>query len=72
MKRTLITVGSVTYAQKARKILLRNGIEAKLTKTDKEMVSRGCAYAVEISAADIYEAIRLLRENSIDFSAKEI
>ena len=72
MKKTLITVGSVTYAQKARKILLRNGIESKLTKTDKEMLSRGCAYAVEINASDTYEAIRLLRENSIDFSAKEI
>lgn len=71
MRKVLITIGSVTLAGKAKKILLRGGIKSKLTKTDAHISAQGCLYALEIDKNSIYDAVRILRENNITATLHE-
>lgn len=65
MRQILITIGSVTLAGKAKKILSRGGIKSKLTKTDAQITDKGCSYALQIDESNTYDAVRILRENNI-------
>ncbi len=53
-----ITVGSITYAQKAKRALVNRGIGARLVKVSSHR--EGCLYGVEIEASRHLEAIALL------------
>lgn len=66
MKGTILTVGSITQAVKARRLLARNGIRAKLVKytTNKS----GCNYAVEINTRALYDAAAILRGADIPYT----
>ncbi len=64
-----ITVSSVTYAMKARKILMRRGIGSELIKETKKLT--GCTAALKINDSDLFESARLLREAGIDYSVLE-
>ncbi len=68
MNKTIITVGSVTYALKLRKLLIRDGIGSKLIKVDNTMTNTGCIHGVEILTIDFYRAVVIMRENGIDYS----
>ncbi len=68
MNTTVLTVGSVTYALKARKLLLRGGIQAKLVKVNGNNIGTGCNHAVEVDAEDFYSAAVILKENRVAFS----
>ena len=65
---TVLTVGSVTYAMKARKLLLRGGIRSKLVKVNGDNMSMGCNHGLEIDKDDFYSAAVILKENRIAFS----
>ena len=67
MNCTIVTVGSVTYALKLQKILLRAGLRSKLVKVG-DGDSRGCTHGLEIDNNDYYSAIRIMRENGIEYS----
>lgn len=71
MRTVLITVGAVTLAGKAKKILSRDGIKSKLTKADVQIADKGCVYALEIDENNTYDAVRILRENNISASVYE-
>ena len=64
----MIAVQTVTYAIKARKLLLRCGIQSKLIKTDSQDSGTGCRHGLEISNKDYFEAVKILGENGITFS----
>ena len=68
LRGTVLIVGSVTYAFKARKLLLRAGIEAKLIKVSSTESGTGCNHAIEISLDDFYSAVAILRENAVEYS----
>ena len=68
MKKIIITVGSVTYAIKLRKLLAREGIEARHLKVDNTDSGAGCSHGVEINEADLYRAVYIMRENRIEYS----
>ena len=68
LNKTVVTVETVTYAMKARKLLLRCGIQSELIKTDSRDSGTGCRHGLEISNKDYFEAIRVLGENGIKFS----
>lgn len=68
MKKITVTVGSVTYAIKLRKLLLREGIASRLVKVDNTEDKTGCSHGVEISGEDFYKAVVIMRENGIDYS----
>ena len=68
MDTSILTVGSVTYAMKARKALLRAGVESSLVKVNvTESGMLGCRHGVEISNSDFYTAVAVLRDCRIDY-----
>ena len=69
MKRILLTVESITYAMKARKLLNSQGISATVIKNDGAK-NEGCRYGVEISSGEMMEAAKIMRENGIKYTVK--
>ena len=68
MNTTIITVGSVTYAIKVRKLLERSGIRAKLIKVESSMSPKGCTYGIKIDSSMFYDTVALLRNQGIEYS----
>ena len=60
-----ITFRSVTYAQRAEKLLNRQGIRVSLMRTPRWMEEQGCGYALKLWSNDIAPVVKLLRENKI-------
>ena len=65
MNNIIISVGSVTYAIKLKKLLAREGIKTTLVK--KETAS-GCTHGVELSEGDFLGAVVIMRENGIAYT----
>lgn len=65
---TTITVDSVTYAIKAKKLLERRGIRCKLIKVNSSAVSNGCNYGISIASSLFYDAVLVLKNNGIVYS----
>lgn len=57
----IIMCRSLTYAQRAVRVLERNGLFAALAKAPQEMTAEGCNYGVKIRIQDIEISKRLLR-----------
>ena len=68
MDNTTITVGSVTYAVKARRLLARGGIKARLIKLSPSESAGGCAHGLVISSARFFDAVVILKENGVPYS----
>lgn len=66
MKTTIITVGSITLAQKARKLLSNGGFKTKLIKLNS--AKSGCEYGVGIMNYLPLDVARILREGNITYS----
>ena len=60
-----ITFRSVTYAQRAEKLLTQRGIRGNLMRTPRWMEEQGCGYALKLWTNQISQAVNLLRENKI-------
>lgn len=69
MNTTTITVGSVTYAIKVKKLLERAGIRSNLIKVDISKSGSGCVYGIKLNSAYFYDAIALLKQTGIEYSA---
>ena len=67
LKSTIVTVGSVTYAIKLRKLLSREGIHSRLIKVERSEGENGCTHGVEISEKDFLDAAYVMRENGISY-----
>ena len=68
MKNVILTLPSVTQALKARRLLTKNGISAKLIKLSS--YNKGCTHAIEIPSGDIMNVAAILRSNEIPYSLK--
>lgn len=68
MKKIIVTVGSITYAIKLRKLLTRVGVDATLVKVDNRNGEIGCVHGVEIPMSDYYTAVVIMRDNNIQYS----
>lgn len=66
--KTTITVGSVTYAIKARKLLQRIGIDSKLVKVDNTKANKGCEYGIEFPSNFLYDVVAELKSHGIAYS----
>ncbi len=66
MEPCILTIGTVTRAIRARKLLSAARIQARLFK-HTGMGQGGCAYALSLSAEDMPAAMRLLQEGGIPF-----
>ena len=69
MKKILLTVESVTYAIKSRKLLNSEGICAYVIKNDGAK-GEGCRYGVEIAYEDMMNAAKIMREHGIKYTVK--
>ena len=68
MNDIIITVGSVTFAIKTRRLLLRHGIQSRLVKTDTRFTENGCTHGVKLNKEDYLSAVVILKENGISHS----
>ena len=60
-----ITFRSVTFAQRAEKLLSQRQIRLNLMRTPRWMEEQGCGYALKLWTKDILSVVKLLRENRI-------
>lgn len=67
MKTSIITLKTITIGMKAKKTLSAHGIKSRLIKIDTNQSQNGCQYGIEIKATDFYDAVRILRENEIEY-----
>ena len=67
MNKTTITVGSVTYAIKARKLLQRMKIQSKLIKIDASISPDGCKHGIEFDSDDLFSVVMGLRNAGINY-----
>ena len=65
MRFYFITFRSVTYAQRAEKLLNQRGYRVSLMRTPRWMEEQGCGYALKLWSRDILPAVKLLQENKI-------
>ena len=68
MDKTVLVIGSVTYAIKARRVLSRAGIQSKVIKTDVTDKNSSCTHGIEITANDLYSAVVALKNAGISYS----
>ncbi len=68
MRKDCITFRSITPAQRAQRVLRRNGVETLLQRTPSALQERGCGYCLRIASADTPEAERLLKAERIGYS----
>lgn len=67
MNNIIVTVGTITYAIKLRKLLSRGGVSSKLVKIVNNNGSIGCTHGVEICESDLLTAVFILKENKIEY-----
>ena len=67
MNTTIITVGSITAAQKAKRLLSNEGFHTKLVKLNT--TKNGCSYGLSIKNYSTLEVAKILRDGSISYSA---
>lgn len=60
-----ITFRSVTFAQRAEKLLNQWGYRVSLMRTPRWMEEQGCGYALKFWGSDVRQVVKLLRENKI-------
>lgn len=65
MKLYYITFRSVTFAQRAEKVLLAGEIHCTLQRTPRWMEAQGCGYALRIWTRDPETAAQLLKSHNI-------
>lgn len=65
MSHHIIILRSLTYAQRAERLLERAGIYSSVKKAPQNASSEGCAYGVMVRSKNLSEAQRVLMQNSI-------
>ncbi len=68
MNNIIITVGSVTYAIKVKKLLERSGIRSTLVKVDGKKNKKGCTHGIKFQLLYLYDVIAILKSREIDYS----
>ena len=67
MKKSILTVKTITIGLKAKKTLSGRGIKSSLVKIDYTKSENGCQYGLEFNEQDLYEVISTLREHGISY-----
>lgn len=65
MKFYYITFRSVTFAQRAEKLLSGADIRCSVQRTPRWMEAQGCGYALRVWAKEPETAVQLLRSHNI-------
>ena len=67
MRVFFITVRSVTFGQRAERVLKKDGIFCTLQRTPKWMEEQGCGYCLRLRADDVLPAVRMLQAAQVPF-----
>ena len=67
MRVYFITVRSITFGQRAERVLQKGGINCSLQRTPRWMEEQGCGYCLRLRTEDITPAVRLLRDSQVPF-----
>ena len=67
MKKSILTVKTITIGLKAKKTLSGRVIKSSLVKIDYTKSENGCQYGLEFNEQDLYEVISTLREHGISY-----
>lgn len=59
---------SLTYAQRAARVLERSGITAILTRAPRSISYEGCLYCIKVSEKRLSEALRALKKAGFNSS----
>lgn len=62
-----ITFRSITRAQRGEELLEQIGIRCRMQRTPAILAQQGCGYVLQVSAAQLREAVEALRQNGITF-----
>lgn len=65
MLQYLLMCRSLTYAQRASKLLERSGITAIVTKIPKSAAGSGCNYCIKVRESRLAEALRILNDDGL-------
>lgn len=65
MPQYLLLCRSLTYAQRASRLLERSGITAIITRVPREAVDSGCNYSIKVSERRLTSALRILNESGL-------
>lgn len=65
MRYYYITFRSVTFAQRAEKLLNQRGIRVSILRTPRWMEEQGCGYALKVWTNHISSVVEALRESKI-------
>lgn len=60
-----ITLRSVTYAQRAERILKRMGLRCSVQRSQRWMEEKGCGYSLRLQSGDIDRAVSQLRAQQL-------
>ncbi|MBQ9229410.1 MAG: DUF3343 domain-containing protein [Eubacterium sp.] len=60
-----LRLGSITNAQRAKRVLLENGYHAYITRVENPTANDGCGYAVRLHCDSMDGVTRLLKEAGI-------
>ena len=63
----LITFRSVTFAQRAQRVLLAGNISCRLQRTPKRLSERGCGYCLRLMGVDMPMAMERLRREQVAY-----
>ncbi len=61
----IIMCRSLTYAQRAQRVLERGGVFASVTKAPQKANPRGCTYGVKIGERNLNRALDMLADGGI-------
>ena len=60
MSKCIVTLPSLTFAQKARKSLAANNLTVTVVKLSPEQAEKGCGWGIEVSCETTAEITRIL------------
>ena len=63
----LITFRSVTYAQRAERILRNHRIFCTMQRTPKHLTERGCGYCLRLQSGDVPATMNILHREKIPY-----
>ena len=63
----IASIKSATAAEKAKRILQRNGISCSVVSLDPMLTKRGCAWGIEFKCFGEYDAKQLLRSAHVAY-----
>ena len=64
-EKSLLSVGSVTYAEKAMRALAKAAIYSEIVKLDSGKGGKGCVYGLELAPSQLENAKAVLRAAGI-------